>query len=474
MNNLEQLNPAYQKHIYRWDKVDDCVALDVKEKDWQQVLKANGMSLPSMRDYYQCKVYLPYPTNTDTDEIKAQRYFRYVQRAIFAAYTKRTHDGFLGMVYRKAPKIEIDNPQLSEWAENVTGTGLNLDQLSKDAISKGAKAGRCAIYTTYPSVEEGATVEQTSGLNPVSEVYRAQDILDWSEDGDYFVLREMVEIEPEKFGEPSEFYYQYRVLRLRDGVATSQIYTDEGEQEEVVLINGFGVPFDYIPLRWIGTVNNDSKIDESLLEGIADLNIGHYRNSADLEENCFIHGQGTMFISSDMSVEDWQRANPSGIQVGSNAGHFIGSGGNASLLQAEPNQVADNLMKRKEEQMIQLGASMTGATNFQSATEAEINASTESANLVSLVDNVSEALEWVVYDAGQYMGIEVTDGQVNIKLNKDFFPTGISAQEMLAYIQLYDRGVIGNEELREPLRKEGHITREDSEIDEETANRGLI
>lgn len=474
MNNLEQLNPAYVKHIYRWNKVDDCVALDVQDKDWNQVLKSNGLSLPSMRDYYQNKVYLPYPSNTDSQEINAQRYFRYVQRAIFAAYTKRTHDGFLGMAYRKEPKIEIDNEQLNEWSDDVTGTGLSLSQLSKDAVSKGAKAGRCAVYTTYPMVEEGATVEQTQDLMPISMVYKAQDILDWSEGGDYYLLREWVEIPSDEFGEPSECYWQYRELRLTDGIATSRIITNEDEGEEVVLINGFDQPFDYIPFRWIGTVNNDSKIDESLLEGIADLNIGHYRNSADLEENCFIHGQGTMFISSDMSVEDWKQSNPSGVQVGSNAGHFIGSGGNASLLQAEPNQVADQLMKRKEEQMIQLGASMTGATNFQSATEAEINASTESANLVSLVDNVSSAMELVIFDASQYMGVEINPDEVMFKLNKDFFPTGLTAQETMAYIQLYDRGVIGDIELRQPLRKEGLITRDDQEIDEERANRGMI
>ena len=50
-------------------------------------------------------------------------------------------------------------------------------------------------------------------------------------------------------------------------------------------MDGFGKTFEYIPFNWVGTVNNDNKIDESLYEGIADLNIGHYRNSANLEEN---------------------------------------------------------------------------------------------------------------------------------------------------------------------------------------------
>ena len=475
----EFLNPYYQKHMYRWKKVEDCVLLDVKDCDWYYALNRSqyGVYSPSANDYWQSSVYLPYPDNTGEAERNYKRYVKYIQRAIFAAYTKRTHDGFLGMVYRNEPVIEIPD-SMQDWANDASGTGLNLMQISKENVSNGAKYGRSAIYVSYPATEEGMSAEQTAMLQPILRTYRAQDIINWNIDNSLIVLRE-AEAEPEDefdtsiYGGDGDYDYQYRVLRLRDGVAISQLYKDGFEGEEIILTDGFGNTFDYIPFHWVGTVNNDNKIDESLLEGIADLNIGHYRNSADLEENCFIHGQGTMFISSNMSWDDWQRANPDGVTVGSNAGHFIGENGSASLLQADPNQIADNLMKRKEDQMVQLGAAVMGANNFQSATEAEINASTESANLVSLVDNVSLAMQSAIYDAARYAGVAVDMDSIVFDLNKEFYPATVTAQETMAYIQLYDRGIIGNEELRNPLRKEGIVSRDDSEIDEEVASRGL-
>lgn len=463
----------YLKHSFRWKKVSDAVALDVKECDWQHALKSNGMSMPSLRDYYQCRVYLPYPASSDDQQANASRYMRYIQRAIFAAYTKRTHDAFLGMVFRKKPVIELPEV-MSDWQEDASGTGLSLSQISKEVISFGAKAGRAALYVSYPATTDDMTAEQTANLQPVIRAYKASDIINWNDEDTLIVLREQIDMEEDEFAQSQVEEYQYRVLRLREDGATSQIYYGEYISEELPLIDGMGNRFEYIPFHWIGTVNNDNKIDESLLEGVADLNIGHYRNSADLEENCFIHGQATMFISSEMAVEDWQRANPNGVEVGSNTGHFIGKSGNANLLQAEPNQVADNLMKRKEDQMMALGAAMVSGVTFQSATEAEINASTESANLVSLVDNVTSAMRLAIIDAARYAGLELTEDDFIFELNKEFYPEGTDAQQLMAMVQLYDRGIVGDAELRQPLRNAGSIERTDEEIDEERANRGLV
>lgn len=473
MKNYETNHPDYSNNLYRWKKVNDCVDLKVKDCDWRYAMANSGYAIPTANDYYSSLVYLPYPTNSDDVTQNYSRYLRYLQRAIFAAYTKRTHDAFLGMVFRKKPAIELPE-SMADWSEDVSGTGLSLTQVAKSVLSSTAKTGRSGIYVTYPATSEDMTAEQTANLQPEIKLYHAQDIINWSDDDSLIVLCETYQKDDDEFKTVAENEYQYRVLRLRDGVATSQVYRDDYMSDESVLIDGNGNAFDYIPFHWVGTVNNDNKIDESLLEGIADLNIGHYRNSADLEENCFIHGQATLFMGGKISVEEFTKANPNGVEIGAQKGHWLGDGGNAQLVQAQPNQVADNLMKRKEDQMLSLGAAIVSGVTFQSATEAEINASTESANLVSLVDNVTSAMRLAIIDAARYAGLELTEDDFIFELNKEFYPEGTDAQQLMAMVQLYDRGIVGDAELRQPLRNAGSIERTDEEIDEERANRGLV
>ncbi len=71
----------------------------------------------------------------------------------------------------------------------------------------------------------------------------------------------------------------------------------------VVWKKGNGTNWDRIPFSPIGSENNDPMPDKPPMEDLAHLNIGHYRNSADYEEACFIAGQPTPWASG--LTEDW-------------------------------------------------------------------------------------------------------------------------------------------------------------------------
>ena len=63
-----------------------------------------------------------------------------------------------------------------------------------------------------------------------------------------------------------------------------------------------------IPFTFIGATNNDHTIDDAPLLPLAELNIGHFRNSADNEESSFVVGQPTLFIApgESMSLQVFQ------------------------------------------------------------------------------------------------------------------------------------------------------------------------
>jgi hypothetical protein len=63
---------------------------------------------------------------------------------------------------------------------------------------------------------------------------------------------------------------------------------------------------------------------------------------------------------------------------------------------------------------------------------------------------------------------------VIFELNQEFFPETMNAQDVMAFIQLADRGDIAQTDVRAKLRKAGWIDsdRTDDEIDEEAEDVG--
>ena len=331
----------------------------------------------------------------------------------------------------------------------------------------------------FPQIDGTLTLEQQEMIDPKATIHRytCEQVINWRANViggrkilDLVVLRESYDADEDEFAHEAE--YQYRVLRLREGVYTQQVYReDKPLTEEIAPRKSDGSTFDEIPGIFIGSENNDSTIDVAPLADIAHVNLAHYRNSADLEENCFIHGQMTLGISSGMSLTQFQEANPNGITVGAMTGHFLGEGGNFSSVQASENQLADKLMERKEEQMRKLGARMivvgTIENTKQTATQSKIDATGESSMLNTIVDNVSSAIQACLVWCGEYMGADATDAV--FQLNKKFFDDDANPQLLMAAIQLNDRAIIAKSDLQDMARSQGIVkeTRTNEEIDGE-------
>lgn len=114
------------------------------------------------------------------------------------------------------------------------------------------------------------------------------------------VISELVEEETsDGFG--VDIVHQYRVLRLGNGY-TQEIWrrSDKGwvlYQEPIIIIDGSGQSWNEIPLTFVGSNNNDSVIDSSPLYDMAEINIAHYRNSADYEDSAYFVGQAQPWMS---------------------------------------------------------------------------------------------------------------------------------------------------------------------------------
>ena len=441
-------HPRYSFYVPRWELTTDVVNTTVT--DYLRVADVN-------------------------DE---ERNEEYVKNAILTNFTSRTKQGLIGAVYRLEPEVDLSTT-VDYLIEDATGSSLTLNQLSKAIVGDVLETGRVGLLIDFPQGEGGSqTVEEVEagGVKARIVKYEAISIINQHTitiNGrtvlDLVTLKETSET-LDVDGFTWILKVQYRALRLMGGVYVQELY-DEAED----LIESFeptkkdGSRFTEIPFVFIGSEDNDANYDNSPLYDLARVNIGHYRDSANFQESVYFVGQATLVLNiGEMSTIDWHAENPKGARMGSRNGIVVGPGGSATLLQANPNQLADEAMKRKEEQMIMIGARIiTPNSGVETAEAARIRHGSENSVLSNIVHNVSTGLTDAIDFASEFMG---GGEEENIyELNDMFFDDTIDPQMIMASIQLMDRGVLAKADIRAQLRTVGMIDpdRTDEEIDGE-------
>lgn len=422
--------------------------------------------------------YLPMPNADDTSTENLARYDAYRTRAQFYNVTARTRDGMSGYVFLREPVINVP-ALLQSLVDDATGTNVSLVQSAKGAVNEVLGYGRAGLWVDYPHTGEGATQEQVANgeAKPILKVYEAGKIINWRHvrKGAKLILS-LVVIE-ETYDEPSitdkfelKTYCQWRVLELNASGQyevsvwrkTKATYTTA--EGPFVVKDHTGKPFEEILFTFIGVVDNDSPPDYPPLYDLASLNIGHYRNSADYEESCFLVGQPTPWFSG--LTTDWVKDVLKGkVQLGSRAAIPLPINAAAGLLQAAENSMPKEAMEHKEAQMKALGAKLVEEKTVQrTATEADIDNTSETSTLATVANNVTKAfqkgLEWAAQLAG-------ATGEIEFKIHSNLGLSKMTPDERRELIAEWQAGAITFTEMRDGLHQAG-IATEDDAIAQET------
>lgn len=438
-------NPTYEKYLSVWQRTRDAVA------------GSNAVKAKEKR-----KVYLPSPDDS-SDTIAVERYDQYIKRAVYTNFTGRTKNALVGAAFRKKPELELPK-ELEYLLDDATGDGLSLEQLAKDELSNLLETGRGFFLVDFPQTDDGLSVEQVQAMQLQASIvpYTAESVINWKTtviNGRKYLS--LVVLEESYLNADDEFSHesktQHRVLRLRDDGYTQQLYRDEVPYtEEFYPLNGQGMKWQRIPGMFVGSQNNDSTIDDAPLSDIAEVNIAHYRNSADFEESCFLTGQPTLFITHSLSMEQWNEYNPGGIKLGSRAGHVLGDTGSATLLQADANNLVGDAMIKKESQMVAIGARIiTDRSANETAEGARIRFASENSVLGDLVGNLSNAIEQCIKWCGEFMN--VNDVDCYFEINREFYDKSVDPQMVMAMITLMDREIIGENDVFMKLKSAGLV-----------------
>ncbi len=443
-------HPQYAKFLERWRLVRDIVDSNAKA----HIITIDPTDLPRSEQY--------------RDD------------AILTNFTSRTKHALVGAVFKRNPTCEI--PEGIEYVKgDATGDNFTLDQLAQQSLGEVLEVGRYGLLVDFPVTVETKDEDKTKAkveeddLKARIYTYTAESIINWKTElvkGKTILTMVVLEEVTDDLDVDGFTWIektQFRVLRLVDGIYTQLIFNIEGMLLEVREVKKFdGTLWTEIPFIFIGSEDNNATVDSSPLYDLSTINIGHYKNSADMEEYVHIAGQPTLFMSSNMSTEEFKDANPNGIQIGTRKGHNLGAGGNAIMLQINATQAIDEAMKRKEQQAVMLGARLiTPNSGTETAEAARLRHGSETSVLSTIVTNVENGIMQALTFLAEFQGVEEDD--IDYQLNDKFFDDKIDPQAIMAQIQLFDRGIIAIEDLRGQLRKGNAIDpeRTDEEIEED-------
>lgn len=451
MPNVSFTHPDLMRMREIYELVDDCIegAKQVK---------------------YRRDRYLPRPNPADTSEENAARYTAYLTRAVFYNVTRRTTAGLVGTVFSVAPTVKVPDT-LKPVVEDATGGGVSLEQLAQRVVRANITKGRCGIHADFPITPEGGlSVQEAAKVKPTITFYDANQVINWRvENVDGKLRLTLVVIKAEYISSDDGFQQvkkvEYKALRLVNRQYIIEIYRDDFNRPYRVInpLDATGKPLDHIPFTFVGSQNNDAEVDEAPMYDMANLNIGHYRNSADYEEACYIIGQPTPYFTG--LTESWVANVFKGgrIELGSRAAVALPENATAGLLQVEANSMPFEAMEHKERQMVALGAKLVQSSEVQrTATEAGMENASETSVLANVSRNSSMALQWALKECMLF--IDGSDGaDIEYKLTTEFYLSTLTSEQIAAVISAWQEGALDFEEMRTSLRGAGVAFKTDAE-----------
>ena len=489
--NIGFIRQELRQMMPKYTQIEDCLAGDmaIKQRDGLAIYNSAISNYGSNIRNCSRAVYLPMPNSYDLSNENLERYQTYLQGAVFYNVTARTHSSLTGLVKTYNADAKLPD-KLKNLKGDTNGSGITLRQLAKRCVQYNLAQGRGGVLTDFPTT--GGTITKDKILNgdvsPTMIFYKPKDIINWRHE--YINGRDVLVLVviAERFWQSDDGFEitegnQWKVLRLEplDGklvysietfkknenntdwirIPVSSDYFPSGESFKIFPTDKDGSHFDYIPFEFEGSENNDSNVDHPPIYDLTVLNIAHYRNSAAYEESCLLMGQPTLWASG--MTQEWVDDVLKGkILLGVRGGLMMPPGAQAGLLQANPNTLAFEAMKLKEEQMRAIGAKLVELSvgNRTTATEAMIDDSSESSVLINAAGNASDCLTRSLHSACRFVGADPKEAKVD--LDTDLEITRMTPLEQQQVVANWQADAITEGEMRRMFKRAG-LTQDNEE-----------
>ncbi len=410
-------------------------------------------------------------------EQKDTEYNSYVTRATYFNACGRTLEGLVGMVFRKDAVRSLP-AGLEAIAKDLDLSGNSIDVLAMRTLAEVIRVGRLGMLVEYPQVNEAPSSQaQASQLNlrPYVATYPAESILDWriqrinnSMQPVMIKLLESYEVSKDIY--TYEHKEQVRCLLLENGRYIQRVYRKENEKTDkwvqfgadiIPLMNNQAL--SVIPFWCFGAEMNSLQLQNPPILPLADLNLAHYRVSADYEHGCHFAGLPTPVLAG-VSFED---------------GASVAIGSPTCISSTDPNAkwgfleftgqglgALEKNLATKETQMAAIGARMLEQqkSGVESEGAMQMRANGESSVLAALANLVSENFEQILTFISLWAGI--SQAEIEYKLNTDYLPVAMTSQQLAELVKALQANTISYDTFFYNLKR-GEVIDDKTTLDEE-------
>ena len=400
---------------------------------------------------YRREKYLP-----RLEAMTKAEYNAYLSRALFDNMTARLLGGFSGVITRREPEIEYP-PEMKPYFEDATMTGKSFFEIFKFVADEILTTGRVPLL-----VDKGE-----AGGRAYIVRYKGERLINWIQNGNEPVSMAVLEethIQPSSIDRYAmETNTRFRSLTLTEGGYVVEIYeAPAGAIEQIRNVNGKqvkvwskdpvliasyipnikGTPWDEIPLSVITPTGVDLDIAKPPILDIADINLSHYRTSADLEQGRHWTSLPTAVVSGVEGTTE--------LRIGSQTAWILpDEKAKAYFLEftGQGLQSLEKALQEKQQQMVQFSSRLmdTSTRGSEAADAVKLRNMSDSATLSTMAYAIEAGLNRVYKHIAKWE--EIDPNLVNINLHKDFVNTTLSAAEISALAKSFVDGSIDEETL---------------------------
>jgi hypothetical protein len=384
-------------------------------------------------------------------------YFGYLARALFYPAVARTVQGLAGLTFAKPPTVlNVPEPIQADF-NDITLTGISLGGFGLLSTIETLITGRVGTLIDMPEV-------QAAGARPYWVQYIAEQVINWRVtriNGQQVLTRvvlfEIVEKPGSDTFEPKT-QHQYRVLELVPRSNSSDLmYTvtlhiqDEKDKDKfnagtVRIPLRRGQPLTFIPFTFTNARSITPDVEHPPLIDLVDVNLSHFRTSADHEHGAHFTALPTPWISGHKLPEGQSQ-----LAIGSGNAWVLDKDAQAGMLEfsgAGLKSLSD-LKEEKRNLMTSLGARMleTPKNAAEAAQTVRLRHAGEASAMSVLADACSQSITQSMRYHLFWSGMEMPSAErVKVTLNPEIMED-LSADEIRMLVETWQKKGISKQTL---------------------------
>jgi hypothetical protein len=429
-------------------------------------------------------------------------YDGYLKRALFYPAVDRTIGGLVGVIFAHPPTVKEVSKSFETQFDDITQTGVSLQQYALLQAREVIMVGRVGTLVEFPPDDPEDDAKAIAAKRPYWVQYRAEQIINWraARIGGVnklvlLVLFEEVETPKITDGKEDPFEMelvpQYRVLYLDRGAYTVQLYREKNDASGKRVANSFvefGAPriptrrakvLDFIPFSFASPIGIDAACEHPPLLDLVDVDLSHYRTSADQEHGAHFTACPTPVVTGHSLLRDANGQIAESLAIGSGTAWVLPNPESDAKMLEFSGAGLNSLRDLKEEKrllMITLGARMleTQKNDAEASQTVRLRHAGEASAIgvasASLGQHLSQCLRWHLFWAGVDQGVA---DKALIELNPEAMEE-LTAEEMTQLVAAWQAGAISKKTLYwnlqwgEWARPNVEFEEEEKEIESET------